>query len=112
MPDSVAGFKIFEIEKVADDDGLTVAKVHFSFEETHPSGSIGHSVTVKVRVFVPDDASIAELHEAVFRKAVDQLRHALEASEHKPWQALYAEEKARGQERKRDLARYSEGLQP
>ena len=49
-----------------------------NFEEDVDEYDVAHWVTIKVRVTAPDSVTVTELREALFQKAVVQLRLASE----------------------------------
>lgn len=97
----------FQIEKISNqpgEEGLTQADVVFSFPDDMPEGEVIQHVTITVRLSVAETATIAELHEAVYQKALEQRRRALAASDWKAAAQLR-------QEVLEDLTRDQHGLE-
>lgn len=84
----------FEIEKISHHPGeenFTKADVVFSMKDDMLKGEVVQHVAITVRLSVPETSTIEELHEAVYRKAVDQLHRALAVSEGKTARQLRQE---------------------
>lgn len=82
---------IFEISNLHNDPTaprLWWAEVRVNFEETLDEFEVAHWVTMKVRVTAPETVTVQELREALFQKAVQQLRRASEVVEGKSAQEL------------------------
>jgi hypothetical protein len=74
-------FEIREITKFAASDGLTAGKVCFHHQEPFGEDDVGQSVEVEVRISTRADITIEQLHEALFEKAVEELRLAVQLAE-------------------------------
>lgn len=89
-------FAIENINEMSGIDGGLFGTVVFSHDEGWPEFEVTHHVMVKIRVKVSSDASIRDMREVLYRKAVEQLSRTLEAVDGKTAQQLTseAEEKA------------------
>ena len=74
-------FEIVDITKHYDDGDLASGKVRFHHQEPYSDGEVAQVVEVDIRISIGDDATLAQVHDALLAKAVSQLRHALERCE-------------------------------
>jgi hypothetical protein len=106
---SLGGVPFFEFADfgflVPEDVGV-FGSVVFRFADKVDDLEVSHVVTVTVRVKAGSDLPIGDMREALFQKAVEQLRHALEVAEGKTAQQLVSEarEKAASEQWESDLS--------
>jgi hypothetical protein len=95
---SLGGLPVFEFDQFGFLPGCegVYGSVIFRFEDMLDDVEVAHSVIVKARIKAASSLSIADMREALFRKAVEQLSRALQVAEGKTSQQLSseAEEKA------------------
>lgn len=108
---SLGGMKFFDFGEfgfLTHKTGV-YGSVVFRAEDTIDGLDVAHVVTVKVRVRTPHDQSIADMREALFQKAMEQLRHALSVAEGKSAQLLLSEaaDKAEAEQWKPDFSSFS-----
>lgn len=84
----IAKFDISNFHNDPTSPRLWWGEVRLNFDETVDEHEVTHWVTIRVRVTTDETASLQELREKLFHKAVDQLRHASQAVEGKTAQAL------------------------
>lgn len=99
-------FEIKEITKHVDADDLVSAVVCFHHQEPFGSDEVGQSVEVEVRISARDDVTLAQLHEALFEKAVVELRHTLALCEGKTAKLLLAKTAREAAERAEALGKW------
>ena len=104
------GTRSFEIEQIRHHPGsenLTQATVVFNFDDEMPGGAVTQNVAVTVRLSVDESATIAELHESAYRKALEQIPRVLSLTEGRSASDLRTEVVAKSQREKEEI-----GYQP
>ncbi|WP_457660123.1 hypothetical protein [Sinorhizobium medicae] len=91
MPLGIADYEISNFNNSPDSPTMWRAEVKFSHDEMVDDYDVAHWVMVKVRVTAPESVTVEELRETVHRKAVDQLRLALQRVEGKSARELLAD---------------------
>lgn len=101
-------FEIKEITKYADEDELVSGTVVFHHQEPLGVGEVGQVVEVEVRISARDDLTLGQLHQALFEKAVAQLRHSLAICENTTAKALLVKTAREAKERAEALGKWDD----
>ncbi|MQY01314.1 hypothetical protein GHK03_35690 [Sinorhizobium medicae] len=91
MPLGIADYEISNFNNSPDSPTLWRAEVKISHDEMVDDYDVAHWVVVKVRVTASESVTVEELRETVHRKAVDQLRRAIQRVEGKSARELLAD---------------------
>lgn len=76
-------FSITDIQHYCEPDGLAHATVVFSSSDDSEIGELHNHVQVKLCLVIPESATIEELHESAYRKAIELLHGAISRTEGK-----------------------------
>ena len=73
----------FEISDITryENTGMVKAVVTFTFPDELGGTNVAQGVRITVRILTTNDVTIAQLHEALFQKAVEVLHRATSKSE-------------------------------
>jgi hypothetical protein len=101
MPVGEEDFTITDVN-LFDGGGFAYGTVNFDFDDVLLGEvDVSHTVSVKVRITVPQGATVQGLNQALFVKAIDQLHHALSKAEGRTAQELLSAAFAKAQEEQR-----------
>lgn len=88
---------------------MVAGTVSFHHQEPFGDSEVGQAVEVEVRISARDDITLEQLHEALFEKAIAQLRHSLEVCEGKSAKQLLAKTAKEMAEREAALSDWNDG---